>query len=120
MGNYKKSIEIIENDVVQFLHTTPKALFFLLASFSSGHLWYFVIVSYRRTNAGNSIIKSITGRTTIGFLWLTGVLFLMYIIKFGNLDFIYENVLLTIIPTIITGLFIQLLLFIFFMIFEKK
>lgn len=105
----------LEKDVVQFLHETPKALAVVVAAFFSGHLWVFVITAFVRSKTkGNGMVQSLTGRTAIGLIWLTGTLVPIYRIKFGDFAFDYDKILQVTIPTIVTGLFVQLLLFAMF------
>lgn len=102
----------IKNDIGQYLHNTPKALAVVVAAFFSGHLWVFVITAFIRSKTkGNGMMQSPTGRIAIGLIWLTGVLVPIYRLKFGDFEFDYENILQIIIPTIVIGLFFQLLLF---------
>ncbi|MCA7927871.1 hypothetical protein LGM45_02405 [Burkholderia cepacia] len=111
----------IEQKVLNYVLATPAALAVLVASFLSGHLWLFIIKNVRKPKtAGNQIFESKTGRVAIGLLWLTGVLLFVYIIRFKELMFDYQRILDVCIPTIIFGVFFQLLILVAYLKFGDK
>ncbi|NTW70419.1 MAG: hypothetical protein HGB23_11365 [Chlorobiaceae bacterium] len=105
----------IEKEVVDYLRETPKAMAVVVVAFLSGHLWVFVITAFIRSRTkGNKMVQSVIGRTAIGIVWLTGILVPLYCMKYGDFGFEYDRILQVAIPTTVTGLFIQLFLFIIF------
>ena len=111
----------IEKNVIDYLRETPKAMAVIVASFLSGHLWVFVITAFVRSKTkGNGMMQSVTGRTAIGLFWLTGILVPVYRMKFGDFAFEYDRILQAAIPTTVTGLFVQLILFGFFVIYGDR
>ncbi|MCI0560052.1 MAG: hypothetical protein MN733_16305 [Nitrososphaera sp.] len=111
----------LQTDLLEYLRDTPKALVVVVASFISGHLWVFMITAFIRSKTkGNNLLQSTVGRTTVGLIWLTGVLVPFYCLKFREFSFDYERILQIAIPTVVTGLFIQLILFAIFVSFGDR
>ena len=111
----------IEKEVLEYLRETPKAMAVVVASFLSGHLWVFVITTFVRSKTkNNKLILSLTGRTAIGLFWLTSTLVPIYRLNFGDFAFEYDRILQVAIPTTVTGLFVQLVLFGLFVIFGDR
>jgi flagellar biosynthesis protein FliQ len=96
-----------------YLAQTPKALAVLVVSYFSGHLWVFMITAFFRSRTrGDNLLRSVTGRTAVGLVWFTSILGPFYFLKFGALTFEYANVLDLAVPTLVIGLFVQLLVFV--------
>ncbi|KTC22065.1 hypothetical protein AO390_04005 [Pseudomonas marginalis ICMP 11289] len=110
----------IEEKILEYLLATPKALAILAASFVSGHLWIFVIKAYRKRTKASHFVESKTGRTAVGLLWMAAVLFVIYVSRFRDLSFDYEKILIICIPTIIVSLFVQLVIFVLFLVVGDK
>ncbi|WP_160292685.1 hypothetical protein [Burkholderia gladioli] len=107
--------------MLDYVLATPAAIAVLVASFLSGHLWLFIIKNLRKKRTtGHQLVESVTGRVALGLLWLTAVLFFVYIFRFKDCSFEYGKILLVFIPTIIFGVFFQLLIFAAYLIFGDK
>jgi hypothetical protein len=105
----------IQKQVTAYLAATPKAAGLLVMSFFSGQLWVFIIMAFLRSSTrGNKLIQGPTGRTAVGLAWHGTVLVPIYLFKFHQYDFDYQRILEVVIPTIVTGLLIQLIIFAFF------
>ena len=105
----------IQQQILDYLRQTPLALGILVMSFFSGQLWAFILTAFIRSKTrGNKFIESILGRLAMGIIWFTAVSVPIYLIKFGNMDFQYERILQIAIPTLVTGMLAQLMLFALF------
>ena len=105
----------IEQQALGYFKETPKAVVVVVMSFFSGHLWVFIVTAFLRSKTrGNRLLESRLGRTAVGMFWFTGVLVPLYLLKFGAYDFEYQRILDIVIPTLVTGMFLQLIVFAFF------
>ncbi len=103
----------VGEQVLDYLRQTPKAVAVLVVSYLSGHLWVFIITAFFRSRTrGDQLLKSVTGRTAVGLLWFASLLVPIYLLRFGGLHFEYANILELTVPTLVAGLFFQLLVFI--------
>jgi hypothetical protein len=72
----------IEQQLIDYLRQTPKAVAVLIFSFFSGQLWVFIIIAYlKKTTKGNKLLNSIHGKTALGLFWFTLVLIPIYYIR---------------------------------------
>jgi hypothetical protein len=100
---------------LEYLKQTPKALAVLIMSYFSGQLWVFIIAAFLRSKTrGNKLLQSTAGKTAVGLLWFSGILAPVYWLKFGNLGFEYAGILEVAIPTLVSGMFAQLVVFALF------
>ena len=111
----------VEQQLLDYLKETPKAVAVLVMSYFSGHLWVFIITAFLRSKTrGNKQLQSVTGKTTVGLLWFTAVMLLVYLLKHGEYNFGYSRILDVTIPTLVTGLLLQLIAFALFVIFGDR
>ncbi len=111
----------IQAKLLEYLIATPKAMAVLVASFISGNLWAFIITAFIRSKRkGNSALLTVAGRTSLGFGWFMVVFVPFYIIKYHEIAFEYSKILQISIPTVIIGIFIQLVLFVLFLRFGDR
>ncbi len=111
----------VQEQLVDYLTTTPKAGAVLTMSFFSGHLWVFIVTAYLRSNTrGNKLLESLPGRTAVGIFWFTAVLVPIYWSKFREVNFEYARILDVVIPTIVAGMMLQLVVFAFFAYFGDR
>jgi hypothetical protein len=112
--------QIVEQ-VSEYLKQTPIAVGVIVMSFFSGHLWVFIITGFLRSKTrGNKLLESRSGRTAIGVLWFTGVSAPLYVYRYHNYNFEYRNILEIAIPTLVTGLLVQLIIFALFASFGDR
>lgn len=89
-------------------------------SFFSGQLWAFVLTAFRSKTRGNKLIESFWGRVAIGVIWFTAVCVPMYLFKYRDVDFQYDRLLQIAIPTVVTGMLVQLIFFALFVCFGNR
>lgn len=107
--------------LMEFFSDTPKAMAVAVVAFLIGHLWVFVITTFVRSKTkGNRMLSSPASRVTIGLAWLTAIFIPLYRFSFGDYAFEYDKILQIVIPTIVFGLFAQLILFIIFLVFGDR
>lgn len=119
------AIENFETKVVEkvigYIIQTPQILYTLICSLLSGQLWIFIIVSYFKSGQkGNELFQSIYTKIAFGFCWFSLVLVPIYLLYFHTLNFEYNNIMKVFIPTIQTGLVLQVMFFIFCLKFRKE
>ena len=110
----------IEKKVLDYLLVTPKALAIFVASFLSGHLWIFVIKAFRKRTKASNLMESKTGRVAIGLIWMASVSAVIYMVRFRDMSFEYDKIMIIAIPTIVTALFLQLIVFVTFLLIGDK
>ena len=111
----------VEQQVAEYLKETPKAVAALVMSYFSGHLWVFIVTAFLRSKTrGNKLLQSVTGKTGVGLLWFAAVMFLLYLIKFRELNFEYTRLLELAVPTLMMGLVCQLVVFVLFAVFGDR
>lgn len=120
MTGESKVVSVVLDEAIEYLKATPKAAGFLFMSFMSGHLWAFMVIAHRSKTKGNDLLKTIHGRTAIGLLWFSFILVPTYFLKFRGYDFKYDQVLDSLIPVVILGLFLQLIVFLVFVFFGER
>jgi len=103
--------KVVEDQIVEFLRRTPQAAAVLAISFLSGQLWAYLVLVRRTSQKGTSLLKTIPAKTALGLLWFSFVLVPLYGVSCRSLVFHYEKILGLIVPTLVTGLFLQALIF---------
>jgi hypothetical protein len=105
----------LQQQILEYLRQTPIAVGVLVMSFFSGQLWAFIITAFIRTKTrGNRLIESFWGRMAMGILWFTAISVPMYLWRFGNYEFEYGNLVRIAIPTMVTGMLAQIIIFALF------
>jgi hypothetical protein len=104
--------KIVES-IVAFLIATPRVLFSLIASFFSGHLWMFIVLTYaKRSRRGNTRIDNPYGRIAIGVGWFVLVMLVVYWVRYGCLDLQDERIMEVLIPTLAFGISLEMVAFV--------
>jgi hypothetical protein len=102
----------VTSQLVEYLKATPQAIAVVFFAFLEGHLWVFMITAYVRDKTkGNKLIMSVAGKVTIGLLWITLNMVIIYAIQYQSWPMKYENILEIVVPTIVLSLLLQLLIF---------
>jgi len=66
----------IQKKAIEYIVECPKLLGFVIISFLSGHLWYFLISTYcKKGKKGNTLLNSKIGKTTVGAFYNALVFF---------------------------------------------
>lgn len=113
--------DAIAKQIIEYFKATPQVLAFLLMAFLSGHLWAYVITNYVKVKkGGNKEIRSIVGRLALGLVWLAGNLIIVYAVVHHDWPQDYAKAIGLIVPTIVLGLFLQLLVFAGILIFGER
>lgn len=111
----------IEQELLEYLKQTPTAIAVLVMSYFSGHLWVFVVTAFLRSKTrGDNLLRSITGKTALGLLWFAAILVPIYLYKFREYNFEYSRILEVALPTLVTGLLVQLFAFVAFITFGDR
>ena len=111
----------IQKKAIEYIIQTPKLLGFVIVSFLSGHLWYFIITTYIKVGRkGNTLLNNKIGKTTIGAFWNVLVLMAFYMITQKIITITWEQALEVVFATLLIGMVIQILIFAFFVKFIKE
>jgi hypothetical protein len=111
----------VAKQVIDYLKGTPQVLGFLFMAFASGHLWAYVITNFvKAKKGGNKEIRSITGRLSLGLVWLASNLIIVYGFVHHSWPRNYAEILELMIPTIVLGFFLQLIVFTVVLIFGER
>ena len=110
----------INTQISEYLKSTPKAVALLFCSYFCGHLWVFILLAYiKKGTKGDTIIKSTAGKTTLGFCWFAFLMCPIYIIKHKTISVEHDKLLDLVYPTILIGIFLQVVIFIIFAFRER-
>ena len=111
----------VGTQVVNYLARTPQAVAYLFCSFMSGQLWAFIILaSYKKSIRGDKYLQTIAGRTALGFAWFVVVLVPLYFWRYQTLNCHYTKLVNLVVPTVVLGLFLQVVIFGLFVRFGKR
>lgn len=96
--------------VTDKISATPQSAFFLILSYLSGHLWVFMVDTYRPKLNGFDFLKEKLGKISLGIMWNLSVVSLVYTSRFHVYFFEYEKVSDCLVSTIIFGFTLQFII----------
>jgi hypothetical protein len=110
----------IEKKIIEFLVATPKALALIILSFFSGQLWFFVLITYFKSNAkGNKYLNNYYSKLAIGIIWFIIVNLPIHFIRIG-FEIDDNNIFLNFFYTIIYGFVLQGIIFTLIVAIKKE
>ncbi|MEB2854069.1 hypothetical protein [Pseudomonas atacamensis] len=111
----------VVSQIIDYLKSTPQVLFLVIMAIASGHLWAFIITSFfKEKENGNKELRSIVGRLSLGLMWLAANLVVIYGLEHHSLPRDYSKIIELIFPTIILGLFLQLIVYVLVIAFGER
>ena len=101
----------VEEQLIEALKRCPQAVVVLALSFISGHLWVYIVLLRPWTRSGSRLLENVVARTGLGLLWFSVVLVPIYLVNCHSASFRYEKLVELVVPTLVTGLFVQAIIF---------
>lgn len=111
----------IQKKGVEYIVECPKLLGFVIISFISGHLWYFLISTYfKKGKKGNHLLNSKIGKTTVGAFYNALVFVPFQLIINKTILLHWQQIMDLILVSLLTGMVLQFLIFCLCIKFAKE
>ena len=105
-------MNILEKKAIEYIVECPKLLGFVIISFFSGHLWYFIISTYcKKTKKGDSLINNKIGKTAVGGFYNVLIYYPVHLFLHRSIQIQWQQLLDLILTTMLISMIIQIVIF---------
>ncbi len=102
----------IQKKAIEYIVECPKLLGFVIISFLSGHLWYFLISTYfKKGRKGNALLNSKIGKATVGAFYNALVFVPFQLIINKTISLRWQQIMDLILTSMLAGMVLQILIF---------
>src|SRR5512139_2291889 len=102
----------VEKKAIEYIVKCPKLLGFIIVSFFSGHLWYFMISTYfKKGKKGNPLLNSKIGKTAIGAFYNALIFFPLQLAINKTVSIQWQQIMDLILTTMLLGMVFQISIF---------
>ena len=105
-------MSVFQKKAIEYIVESPKLLGFVIVSFLSGHLWYFIISTYfKKGKKGNALLNNQIGKTTVGAFYNALIFFPLQLAINKTISIQWQQIMDLILTTMLFGMVLQILIF---------